>query len=207
MILGFHRGNKISSTGTISKPKAIGSKNYLFFILRNYSRKTFMYKSYIYNLYIIYNVYIYIYIIYAQIHFSQTWVPAACKSLAQLGGYRPVFRVSVHPEFLWSMILTWDNCPRLLRYVHHDAVIFRSCPLRCEKLMLMRNQSRLDEIKCDNTILIISRMNGNPFTGYYDGYEYGVITFFDVKEWGARSFGQLYMLYIYIGIYWEKPVI
>jgi hypothetical protein len=64
--------------------------------------------------------------------------------------------------------------------------------------MLMRNQSRLDEIKCDNTILIISRMNGNPFTGYYDGYEYGVITFFDVKEWGARSFGQLYMLYIYI---------
>ena len=50
MIWGFHRGNKISSTGTISKPKAIGSKNYFFFILRNYSRKTFMYKSYIYNL-------------------------------------------------------------------------------------------------------------------------------------------------------------
>jgi hypothetical protein len=71
--------------------------------------------------------------------------------------------------------------------------------------MLMRNQSRLDEIKCDNTILIISRMNGNPFTGYYDGYEYGVITFFDVKEWGARSFGQLYMLYIYIGQNSDKP--
>ena len=63
MILGLHRGNKISSTGTTSKPKAIGSKNYLFFILRNYSRKTFMYKSYIY--------------IYTQIHVFSNMSPKA----------------------------------------------------------------------------------------------------------------------------------